>query len=98
MTEICASAPMTFTMAAKRAVRTILRLRAAVAPSHAVALPLPLPLAVATACGILTVGMLVLLACDLASARHVFAKVRLAAQMALIVLLTVGLVLGRQTA
>jgi anti-sigma factor RsiW len=91
---------MTFTMAAKRAVRTILRLRAAVAPSHAVALPLPLPLplAVATACGILTVGMLVLLACDLASARHVFAKVRLAAQMALIVLLTVGLVLGRQTA
>jgi hypothetical protein len=70
--------------------------RVTVVPSHAVSLPLPL--AVATACGILTVGMLLLLARDLASGRHAFARVRLAAHMAVAVLLTVGLVLGRQTA
>jgi sulfoxide reductase heme-binding subunit YedZ len=70
--------------------------RVTVLPSQAVALPLPL--AVASACGILTLGMLLLLARDLASGRQAFARVRLAGNMAVAVLLTVGLVLGRQTA
>ncbi len=70
--------------------------RVTVAPVHTMALPLPLPVAIA--CGILTIGMLLLLARDLAFGRHAFASVRLAAHMAVAALLAVGLVLGRHAA
>jgi hypothetical protein len=68
--------------------------RVTVVPAHAVVLPLPL--AVAIACGILTLGMLLLLARDLASGTHAFARVRPVAHMTVAVLLAVGLALGRQ--
>jgi sulfoxide reductase heme-binding subunit YedZ len=67
--------------------------RVTAAPVHAKALPLPLPVAIA--CGILTLGMLVLLARDFAFGRQAFASVRPTAHIALASLLVVGLVLGR---
>ena len=70
--------------------------RVTVVPSHAVVLPLPL--AIAVTCGILTLGMLLLLARDLASGRHLSARVRLAAHMGVAALFTIGVVLGPQTA
>jgi hypothetical protein len=70
--------------------------RVTVVPSHAVVLPLSL--AVAVTCGILTIGMLLLLARDLAFGRHLFARVRLAAHMGVAVLFTIGFVLGPHAA
>jgi sulfoxide reductase heme-binding subunit YedZ len=66
--------------------------RVTVVPAHVMALPLPL--SVAIACGILTVGMLLLLVRDLALKRHAFTSARPAAHIAVAALLAVGLVLG----
>ena len=68
--------------------------RVTVVPTHA--LVLPLPLSVAIACGILTIGMLLLLARDLAFGRRAFTSTRPAAHIAVAALLAVGLVLGWQ--
>ena len=70
--------------------------RVTVVPAHAVTLPLPLTVAII--CTILTLGMLLLLARDVASGRHAFARIRPGAHLAIAVLFSIGLVLGRHSA